>query len=85
MSEYQNADGTPHVTYYDQEHLLSFVWDGTSDHIDVSHGGYGEPVVDTIPVPYLDGAAYAAADLLRLFKNLCDEYVEREGVRYETA
>lgn len=44
----QNADGTPHMTYYDAERQLSFVWDGRSTEIEVSVGGYGEPVRDVI-------------------------------------
>ena len=40
-----SQDGTAHVTYYDEPHCLSFVWDGATEHpIEVEHGGYGEPV-----------------------------------------
>lgn len=41
----QGPDGTAHLTYYDRERLFSYCWDGYADHIEVSHGGYGEPVV----------------------------------------
>jgi hypothetical protein len=51
MDQPQNTDGIPHFTYYDKTMLLSFVWDGISIEIDVCEGGYGEPVVDHIPVP----------------------------------
>lgn len=40
----QGADGYPHATYFDQRTQASFVWDGESDEIEVSIGGYGEPV-----------------------------------------
>ena len=42
----QNDDGTPHFAYFDVATQLSFIWDGRSDHIEVSHGGYGEPIID---------------------------------------
>lgn len=45
----QSADGTPHLAYFDKKTQLSFVWAGSLEkHIEVSHGGYGEPVIDTI-------------------------------------
>lgn len=85
MTEPQNADGTPHLTYYDQEHLLSFVWDGNSDHIDVSHGGYGEPVVDTILVPTPLRSVTNIGVLLTTYEVVCQHYVHTQGARYETA
>lgn len=41
----QGRDGQAHLTYYDLENLLSYVWDGRSDYIEVAHGGYAEPTV----------------------------------------
>lgn len=50
----QGADLTPHLAYYDPRTQASFIWDGVSDHINVSLGGYGEPVDHTIPtMPWL--------------------------------
>lgn len=46
----QGEDGTVHLTYYDKEHELSFVWDGKAGCVEVSHGGHGEPVIDRIEV-----------------------------------
>ena len=45
----QGRDGMPHLTYFDKRTQASFVWDGQSDVIEVSIGGYGEPVDHTIP------------------------------------
>lgn len=42
-------DGKAHFTYYDAERCISYVWDGDSMRIEVSHGGYGEPVIARIP------------------------------------
>jgi hypothetical protein len=47
----QGADGTPHFTYFDKESQLSFVWNGVSNRVEVSHGGYGEPVTETFNIP----------------------------------
>ena len=46
----QGQDGNVHLTYFDKEHQLSFVWDGSEgDWIDVSVGGYAEPMIAHIP------------------------------------
>lgn len=70
----QNTDGTPHFTYYIKEDLLSFIWDGKSTYIEVCHGGYGEPVTDTISV-YPPGRMTPAA-ALAWFQEICDHYWE---------
>ena len=41
----QNADGRIHLAHYDRANLMSYIWDGFSDHIEVSHDGYAEPVI----------------------------------------
>jgi len=46
----QNIDGRVHLTHYDRDNLMSYIWDGHSDHIEVSHGGYAEPVIAHIPI-----------------------------------
>lgn len=70
-----SQDGTAHVTYFDADHQLSFVWDGSIEHpIEVEHGGYGEPVralllvdeTDLPPTNYL-----RAAEWMVWFESLC--------------
>lgn len=46
---YQIHDGNAHFTYYCPLRLLSFIWDGKAEWIEVSHGGYGEHVEWIIP------------------------------------
>jgi hypothetical protein len=44
----QGQNDVPHITYYDEALDLSFVWDNTRSYeVAVSHGGYGEAVIDT--------------------------------------
>lgn len=44
----QGLDGTAHFSYFDPERQLHFVWDGYYDqHVNVSYGGAGEPVLWT--------------------------------------
>jgi hypothetical protein len=83
----QNEDGNPHFSYFDKEWQLSFVWGGdSSDFIEVSHGGYGEPVTDTIdPISYLPDlrARYGPRAWLLWFASVCEIYIIRkiqEGV-----
>lgn len=39
-----SQNGQAHLAYFDGRTQASFVWDGASDVIEVSLGGYGEPV-----------------------------------------
>ena len=72
----QNADGTPHFAYYDLPNLLSFIWDGKSPVIEVSQGGYGEPVFDTIPVNGRAGISNATSiRWMDWFQLVCTNYV----------
>ena len=72
----QNADGTAHLSYYYLKGLLSFIWDGKSEVIEVSHGGYGEPVFDTMPVTKTDLEISAtASDWMDWFRTTCEAYV----------
>jgi hypothetical protein len=66
----QNEDGTPHMTYYDYRRQASFVWDGKSNEIEVSLGGYAEPVDHTLRVVDAEFVAFADAILLR-FETTC--------------
>lgn len=48
MAKPQNEDGTAHLAYYDKEHEISFVWNGSrGKRIDVCPGPYGEPADDS--------------------------------------
>jgi hypothetical protein len=45
----RTGDGIPHLTYFDRDSQLSFVWTGNpQDPIEVEHGGYAEPTVAVI-------------------------------------
>lgn len=80
----QGADQHVHLTYFDQATQASFVWDGISEVVEVSIGGYAEPVDHTIPAPdpdYLWG--YEGGDIKYLlregmsgFQGYCAEHVE---------
>lgn len=72
----QNADGKPHMTYYNREHHLSFVWDGLSRVIDVCVGGYAEPVYFEIPVTAALGVPDFPAQTLFDFASLCELWVK---------
>jgi LPS sulfotransferase NodH len=76
----QNEDGTAHFTYFDKETQLSFVWDGKSDRVEVSHGGYGEPVMDEIRIDHgyhlMRDTAYGWTDW---FATLCIAYIKMKG------
>lgn len=72
----QNDDGTPHFTYFDVETQLSFIWDGHSDYIEVSHGGYGEKVIDDIRITQTDQTIEATArGWMDWFRSTCIAYV----------
>lgn len=76
------ADGVPHITLYDPDTQLSFVYDTQSgdDDIAVSHGGYGEPVVDVFSAFEFDdewGDAPSLAGHLERFAKICEAYVNR--------
>jgi hypothetical protein len=72
----QDTDGTPYFAFYDTDTQLGFVWDGKSPVIEVSHGGMGEPVIDTFPVSPRDGLASARSGRwMDWFKLVCCNYV----------
>ena len=76
MSTQQGLDGTAHMTYYDKVHSLSFIWDGASDDCDVSHGGYGEPVIARIPM-HVWADTPDTLLLLRRFALTCEEFINQ--------
>lgn len=61
-----SQDGKAHITYYDRERSISYVWDG-DDVIEVSYGGYGEPVVARLSASYAMGTATGVKDGLDAF------------------
>jgi len=72
----QGLDGTPFLSYYDKIHALSFVWDGTQGNwIDVSFGGYGEPVIARIPNPTIPSVTYPPEMLMSIFGKTCDSFI----------
>lgn len=77
----QSSDGLAHFTYYDSISQLSFVWDGHSDMFEISHGGYGEPVIakSIAPDPSKESTPFQA--IVR-FEILCKAYAKayREGL-----
>jgi|WetSurMetagenome_2_1015567.scaffolds.fasta_scaffold24150_3 hypothetical protein len=71
----QGMDGTPHLTYFDRKHCLSFVWDGGEiGWIDVAYGGYAEPVIARIPISV--DAATGIAALFMDFERACNNFIE---------
>jgi hypothetical protein len=75
-SSRQGADGVAHLTLYDPDTQLSFVFDGNAiGLVEVSHGGYGEPVVDQFTIrtwPYAGPRAQ-----LNWFEEMCRQWIER--------
>lgn len=71
-----SQDGTAHFTYFADDSLLSFVWDGCAAHpIEVEQGGYGEPVlalcvIDEGDLPH--EARLEPAEWALWFEGLCD-------------
>lgn len=51
----ENADGTPHLAYYDNDRTTSFVWSGSIERpIAVCPNGYGEPATAFIHLDATD-------------------------------
>lgn len=72
-----SQDGTAHFTYFADDSLLSFVWDGCAGHpIEVEHGGYGEPVlalalIDEGDLPH--EARLSPAEWVLWFERCCND------------
>lgn len=78
-----SEDGTPHFAYFDHPTQLSFVWDGKAEYIEVSRGGYGEPVIATIGLrhpPAIMGKRQAL-DWLDWFQVICRSYLEIRRIK----
>ena len=69
----QGADGTPHMAWFDKRTQASFIWDGRSAHIEVSLGGYGEPVDHYIAAPGY-GWNHTPLEALTLFEQVVRAY-----------
>lgn len=68
----QNADGYPHLAYFDKATDTSYVWDGIRPTIQVCPGGYGEPVTREIPSPHATELKLSRfKDILAEFAHLC--------------
>ncbi len=74
-----SQDGTAHVSYFDADRQLSFVWDGSLEHpIEVEAGGYGEPVTALLLVDESDlppSNYLRAAEWMVWFEALCQRSV----------
>jgi hypothetical protein len=71
----QDEDGTAYFGYYQREWALAYVWDGKSPVIEVAHGGMGEPVSYTFPVPEKITSTYMPAGmLLAEFAETCEHW-----------
>ena len=72
----QNTDGTAHITYFDARTQASFVWDGDATEIQVSIGGYGEPVNHELRTPDELFECTDAISMLTDFENICADHAE---------
>jgi len=65
----------PHFTYYEERYHLSFIWDGVADHVEVCLGGYGEPVIDTIPLHSMP-PELSSSEWMAWFMHIGQSYVQ---------
>lgn len=72
----QGKDGTAHVAYFDKQHQVSFIYDCLQgDWIDVSVGGYGEPLIARIPTQeFNDETPIGLA--LEAFETRCRRFIK---------
>lgn len=71
-------DGMVHLTYFDRDAQLSFIWSGrTNEPIHVQHGGYGEPTVELIDPEPVYTAPENPVDLFDWFRTVCDNWTAR--------
>lgn len=72
-------DGTPHLTFYEATSRLSFVWNGKG-RILVEEDGYGEPVIDVIPVNEATRNSIEQVPILSVldwFERTCRDYAAK--------
>lgn len=77
---FENADGIPHLTFYDPNENISFVWSGDFDRpIQVCPGGYGEPAAAEIDVSCdpMQEMDFPVGIFLAWFRGQCRLWVER--------
>lgn len=80
----QGNDGDPHLTFFDDETQLSFVWDGTQgDLIDVANGGYGEPVAAHVVWPDMD-LNVGIGSFMASFRTVCELFAAGWKARHLT-
>lgn len=70
----QDRDGTAHFAFFDVRTQASFTWDGDSERIDVSLGGYGEPVDHHLYVSRLDQSFAQPKSQLIAFADICNRH-----------
>ena len=76
----QDNDGQVYLAYYVAP--FGFVWDGKADHIEVCHGGMGEPVVERIP--FDPGTILGLRTAMQKFENACDRWIHDDEERAES-
>jgi hypothetical protein len=75
---WQHFDGNGHFAIYDASRCLSFTWDGKAEWIEVSYGGYGEPVEWIIPAFIFEGTPGECIDAFATYCfSLLPEWDER--------
>ena len=72
----QSADGHAHLAYFDVRSQASFVWNGDDSAIEVSIGGYAEPVSHEIPAPDLSLMQWSAVGVLGVFEDVCKAHAD---------
>lgn len=91
----QGDDGKAHITYFDVRSQASFVWDGHADGVEISIGGYSEPVALVVlltdPVASgglgfpLNGRAFPVGSAVSYFERACAAYAEAKLPEYGVA
>lgn len=73
MEKRQDDDGQVYLGYFVSPY--AFVWDGKTDHIEVSEGGMGEPVVHRIHFDARTMIGLASA--MARFQSECERWMQR--------
>jgi hypothetical protein len=76
------TDGMPLLWYFDTRTQIGFSWTGGSaEPIEVSVGGYAEPVTHiidkTIAGKPLVALAVTSTDIIKFFGEVCEEWLQR--------
>lgn len=87
----QDADGSPYLGFFDRDTQLGFCWSGDFDQdVEVCHGGMGEPIIATFPLPDIQRAKRTDGDnslrrTFLAFKRECEMWVGRRDAAGEDA